>query len=337
MSGLLVRLWVEVLLCMVCPRPLSQQSLCAVPQCAGVLLFKSAGEYSYPVLLQQLLTALEAQTGSGCAGCCPLPCQSVEPAQTLGRIVVTSKCFACSAQLLRLTPDIVSPHQHRHPFSNPARPCASHTAQIVSRQCWSWLSTARDAFDLVASTSDLRRLRDPSYYADARHRAGVCAWDGAVQLRSPRVNVAHERDEGEDQRQGQGEAPSTLKAYLVPRGAVPVQSLQGASRGAFLACTCIVSMSLNAQVQLMDMVYRKALRLNTGDVAAKGVGGIVNLLSNDVKKLERLPIFMHSIWEGPMQVRHWRGLVLSLYLGASCSNLIPAISVIRTCALMRPV
>jgi hypothetical protein len=53
----------------------------------------------------------------------------------------------------------------------------------------------------------------------------------------------------------------------------------------------------------MDMVYRKALRLNTGDVAAKGVGGIVNLQSNDVKKLERLPIYMFSIWEGPMQVR----------------------------------
>ena len=57
------------------------------------------------------------------------------------------------------------------------------------------------------------------------------------------------------------------------------------------------------QVELMDMVYRKALRLNTGDVAAKGVGGIVNLQSNDVKKVERLPVYMHSIWEAPMQVR----------------------------------
>jgi hypothetical protein len=52
----------------------------------------------------------------------------------------------------------------------------------------------------------------------------------------------------------------------------------------------------------MDMVYRKALRLNSGDVAERGVGGIVNLQSNDVKKLERLPITMHGIWEGPLQV-----------------------------------
>jgi hypothetical protein len=61
--------------------------------------------------------------------------------------------------------------------------------------------------------------------------------------------------------------------------------------------------SLRMQVQLMDMVYRKALRLNSGDVAAKGVGAIVNLQSNDVKKVEFLPVFMHSVWEGPMQVR----------------------------------
>ena len=52
----------------------------------------------------------------------------------------------------------------------------------------------------------------------------------------------------------------------------------------------------------MDMVYRKAMRLNSGDVAEKGVGGIVNLQSNDIKKLERLPITMHGIWEGPLQV-----------------------------------
>ena len=57
------------------------------------------------------------------------------------------------------------------------------------------------------------------------------------------------------------------------------------------------------QVQLLDMVYRKALTLNSGDVAARGVGGIVNLVSNDVKKLEFLPVFMHGIWEAPMQAR----------------------------------
>ena len=32
-----------------------------------------------------------------------------------------------------------------------------------------------------------------------------------------------------------------------------------------------------AQIQLMDMVYRKALRLGSGEVAARGVGGVVNL------------------------------------------------------------
>ncbi len=56
------------------------------------------------------------------------------------------------------------------------------------------------------------------------------------------------------------------------------------------------------QIQLMDMVYRKALRLGSGEVAAKGVGGVVNLQTNDVNKLERFPVYMHGIWEGPLQV-----------------------------------
>ena len=53
----------------------------------------------------------------------------------------------------------------------------------------------------------------------------------------------------------------------------------------------------------MDTVYRKALRLSGGDVAARGVGGVVNLQTNDVNKLERLPVYMHGLWEGPLQVR----------------------------------
>ena len=56
------------------------------------------------------------------------------------------------------------------------------------------------------------------------------------------------------------------------------------------------------QIQLMDMVYRKALRLSSGEVAARGAGGVVNLQTNDVNKLERLPVYMHGIWEGPLQV-----------------------------------
>ena len=56
------------------------------------------------------------------------------------------------------------------------------------------------------------------------------------------------------------------------------------------------------QIQLMDMVYRKALRLGSGEVAARGVGGVVNLQTNDVNKLERFPVSMHGIWEGPLQV-----------------------------------
>ena len=50
------------------PQKLSTKTVCASPQCAGVLLFKSAGEYSVPVLLQQLLHSLEVHSGAGAKG-----------------------------------------------------------------------------------------------------------------------------------------------------------------------------------------------------------------------------------------------------------------------------
>ena len=47
-------------------------------QCAGLLLFKSAGEYSVPVLLQQLLNSLEAHAGVGAQAAAPRAVQTAE-------------------------------------------------------------------------------------------------------------------------------------------------------------------------------------------------------------------------------------------------------------------
>ena len=87
-----------------------------------------------------------------------------------------------------------------------------------------------------------------------------------------------------------------------------------------LTLTRTLTLMHTVQVQLMDMVYSKALRLSTVNVAARGAGGIVNLQTNDVNKLERFPVYMHGIWEGPLQVcfsyalQHHHGLhVDSIY------------------------
>ena len=37
------------------------------------------------------------------------------------------------------------------------------------------------------------------------------------------------------------------------------------------------------QIELTDMVYRKSLRLAGSDIGRMGIGGIVNLQSNDIQ------------------------------------------------------
>ena len=90
------------------------------------------------------------------------------------------------------------------------------------------------------------------------------------------------------------------QSHLDP-GQTLIQAVAQRFKDRLWSCDCLRRLPF-AQIQLMDMVYRKAMRLSSSDVAEKGVGGIVNLETNDVNKLERFPVYMHGIWEGPFQV-----------------------------------
>jgi ATP-binding cassette subfamily C (CFTR/MRP) protein 1 len=63
-------------------------------------------------------------------------------------------------------------------------------------------------------------------------------------------------------------------------------------------------MSLHTKTQLLEMIYRKSLRVSGAVKAALGVGPIVNLQSNDAAKLWTLPTYLHMVWNGPFQVRN---------------------------------
>jgi ATP-binding cassette subfamily C (CFTR/MRP) protein 1 len=62
-------------------------------------------------------------------------------------------------------------------------------------------------------------------------------------------------------------------------------------------------MSLHTKTQLLEMIYRKSLRVSGAVKAALGVGPIVNLQSNDAAKLWTMPTYLHMVWNGPFQVR----------------------------------
>ena len=56
------------------------------------------------------------------------------------------------------------------------------------------------------------------------------------------------------------------------------------------------------QIELTDMVYRKAMQLSSAEVARMGVGGIANLQSNDVQKMSRFRLDINPLWDAPFQV-----------------------------------
>lgn len=56
------------------------------------------------------------------------------------------------------------------------------------------------------------------------------------------------------------------------------------------------------QISLVDMLYRKSLRITAASKGRMGVGAIVNLQSNDASKLWGMAQYLHILWSGPFQV-----------------------------------
>lgn len=56
------------------------------------------------------------------------------------------------------------------------------------------------------------------------------------------------------------------------------------------------------QVDLLDMLYQKSLRLGVDVRNARGIGTVVNLQSNDASKVWMMPVHIHTLWNSPFQV-----------------------------------
>lgn len=62
----------------------------------------------------------------------------------------------------------------------------------------------------------------------------------------------------------------------------------------------IIHIVLKLKVSIVSLVYRKSLRLSKTALGDTTVGQVVNLLSNDINRLNGAVMFCHDLWIGPL-------------------------------------
>ncbi|GAB0088842.1 probable multidrug resistance-associated protein lethal(2)03659 [Sergentomyia squamirostris] len=88
-------------------------------------------------------------------------------------------------------------------------------------------------------------------------------------------------------------------AYLYAGAVVLCSALTVLFMHAFMLSNLHEGMKL--RVSMCSMIYRKSLRLSKNALGDTTVGQVVNLLSNDVGRLDLSIIFLHYLWVGPLE------------------------------------
>ncbi|XP_059619578.1 probable multidrug resistance-associated protein lethal(2)03659 isoform X2 [Phlebotomus argentipes] len=91
----------------------------------------------------------------------------------------------------------------------------------------------------------------------------------------------------------------TRDAYLYAGAVVLCSALSVLFMHSFMLSNLHEGMKL--RVSMCSMIYRKALRLSKNALGDTTVGQVVNLLSNDVGRLDLSIIFLHYLWVGPLE------------------------------------
>ncbi|XP_075146932.1 putative multidrug resistance-associated protein lethal(2)03659 [Haematobia irritans] len=88
-------------------------------------------------------------------------------------------------------------------------------------------------------------------------------------------------------------------AYLYAAGVILCSAFNVMFTHPYMLGTMHVGMKI--RVAMCSMIYRKSLRLSKTALGSTTAGQVVNLISNDVGRLDLATIFIHYLWVGPME------------------------------------
>lgn len=88
-------------------------------------------------------------------------------------------------------------------------------------------------------------------------------------------------------------------AYLYAAGVILCSALNVIIMHPYMLGTMHTGMKI--RVAMCSMIYRKALRLSKAALGNTTAGQVVNLISNDVGRLDLVMIFIHYLWVGPVE------------------------------------
>lgn len=88
-------------------------------------------------------------------------------------------------------------------------------------------------------------------------------------------------------------------AYLYAAGVILCSALNVIIMHPYMLGTMHTGMKV--RVAMCSMIYRKALRLSKTALGNTTAGQVVNLISNDVGRLDLAMIFIHYLWVGPLE------------------------------------
>lgn len=95
------------------------------------------------------------------------------------------------------------------------------------------------------------------------------------------------------------EVNSSFEAFYFATGVILCSALSVMVIHPYMLGTMHVGMKM--RVAMCSMIYRKSLRLSQGALATTTAGQMVNLISNDVGRLDLATIFVHYLWVGPLE------------------------------------
>lgn len=88
-------------------------------------------------------------------------------------------------------------------------------------------------------------------------------------------------------------------AYLYAAGVIACSALNVMFMHPYMLGTMHVGMKI--RVAMCSLIYRKSLRLSKTALGSTTAGQVVNLISNDVGRLDLATIFIHYLWVGPLE------------------------------------